>query len=83
METACGFFQGRRQLELDWPAGGRKKQRQFAEYLNVPASIGTVISKRLATLAELDSVLGTEDLYNLLEIAMVDSYNARIANSED
>lgn len=36
-----------------------------------------VISSRLATLAELGSVLGTEDLYALLEIIAVDRYNQR------
>jgi hypothetical protein len=49
----------------------------------VSRSIGTVISSRLATLTELDSVLGTEDLYNLLEIQTVDSYNQYLANKRD
>ena len=43
----------------------------------MPRVIGAVISTRLATLVELDTVLGIEDAYNLLEIAAVDAYNRR------
>jgi hypothetical protein len=43
----------------------------------VPPSIGAVISSRLASMAELDTVLGAEDLYTLLEILVVDNYNSR------
>jgi hypothetical protein len=41
-----------------------------------------VVSARLATLAELDTALGTEDLYDLLEVIMVDAHNRRIASKE-
>jgi 4-diphosphocytidyl-2C-methyl-D-erythritol kinase len=34
----------------------------------------------LATLHELDTVLGAADLYDLLEILAVDSHNQRVAN---
>ncbi len=34
-----------------------------------------MISRGLATMHELDTVLGTEDLYDLIEIVAVDSYN--------
>jgi len=37
------------------------------------------VSSRLATLVELDTALGAEDLYQLLEIISVDSHNQRIA----
>lgn len=46
-------------------------------YVNVPPTIGCVVSAGKATLAELDSVYGTEDLYDLLEIIMVDAYNKK------
>jgi hypothetical protein len=49
----------------------------------VPKPIGTVISKRLATLHELQTVLGSEDLYNLLEIIVVDIHNENVINSRD
>jgi len=53
------------------------------EYVNVPRALGAVISSRLATLHELDTVYGTEDLYALLEIVSVDSHNQRIAAQEN
>jgi 4-diphosphocytidyl-2C-methyl-D-erythritol kinase len=46
----------------------------------VPATIGTVVSKGFATLHELESVYGTQDLYDMLEIIAVDSHNQRIIN---
>jgi hypothetical protein len=45
----------------------------------VAAAIGTVVSSRLATLHELDTVYSTEDLYALLEIVAVDGHNRRLA----
>ncbi|WP_254926082.1 transcription elongation factor GreA [Bordetella genomosp. 11] len=36
------------------------------------------MSRGLATLHELQSVYGAEDLYNLLEIIAVDAYNTAI-----
>jgi hypothetical protein len=38
-----------------------------------------VISAGRATLHELDTVYGIEDLYTLLEIVMIDNENQRIA----
>ncbi len=45
--------------------------------MNVPRQIAAVVSSRLASLVELDTVLGVQDLYDLLEIMAVDSYNSR------
>lgn len=42
-----------------------------------------VVSTRMATLHELDDVYSAEDLYALLEIAVVDSHNRRIASEPD
>lgn len=43
-----------------------------------------MIAQRLATLAELESVLGLEDVYDLLEVMGVDAYNRRvIAKAEE
>lgn len=38
-----------------------------------------MISRRYATLAELDTIYGAEDLYLLLEIISVDMRNQRVA----
>ncbi len=46
-------------------------------YTNVPPVIGTLVSARVATLAELQTVYGLEDVYNMLEILKVDNHNER------
>lgn len=48
----------------------------------MPVPVATVISTRLATLVELDTVLGVRDLHDLLEIAAVDAHNERAARKE-
>ena len=45
----------------------------------MPKLIGRVISSKLATLSELDTILGIEDVYDLLEVMAVDSYNKNLA----
>lgn len=45
--------------------------------MNVPVTIGIVVSRRLATLHELQTVYGLSDLYDLLEIVTIDDYNSR------
>jgi len=52
----------------------------LAEYVNVPKTIATVVSSKLATLYELDSVYGVEDMWRLLEIITVDNYNRMVVN---
>jgi hypothetical protein len=44
----------------------------------VPAAIGTIVSRGMATLHELDTVYGTQDLHDMLEIINVDSHNQRV-----
>lgn len=43
----------------------------------MPRLIGTLVSARLATLVELQNVLGIRDAYDLLEILAVDNENNR------
>lgn len=81
MEIAHGFFKDRRSLNLKKLRGGGH-QKQFAEYVNVPSSIGTLLSKKMATLHELDTIYGVKDVYDMLEIVIIDSYNNAIANQE-
>lgn len=45
--------------------------------VNVPPTIAFVIGAGLATYAELDTVLGGEDLQDLIEIATVQAHNER------
>ena len=51
--------------------------------MNVPRTIGAVVSSRMATLHELETIYGLEDLYAMLEIIAVDSHNQAIANQKD
>lgn len=39
-----------------------------------------MISNGKATLVELDTVLGLQDVYDLLEIVLVDSHNRKLIN---
>lgn len=39
-----------------------------------------LVGARLATLHDLDTRYGLEDMYDLLEIAQVDAYNEYLAN---
>ena len=52
----------------------------YAHYANVPAIIGTLCSKRIATLHELQTVYSVRDAYDLLEIVTVDDYNKSLHN---
>lgn len=47
----------------------------MVEYLNIPRVIGALVSSRVATLRELQTVYGVEDAYNLLELVTVDGVN--------
>lgn len=60
-----------------------KLSARLVEYENVPRIFGTVVSRRFATLHELDTVYGTEDVYDMMEIISVDSHNQSILNQED
>ena len=50
-------------------------------YVNVPKLIGALVSGKMATLWELQSVYGILDAYNLLEIMTVDDHNERKARA--
>jgi 4-diphosphocytidyl-2C-methyl-D-erythritol kinase len=44
-------------------------------------AIGAVISSRMATLHELDTVYGLLDLHDMLEVLAVDAQNSVVVNS--
>lgn len=64
---------------MDWgvPAPSKWAGR-LIEYTNTPGIIGTLISARLATLNELQTVYGPLDAYNLFEVHMIDQTNRQI-----
>ena len=43
--------------------------------MNVQPRIGVIVSRKLATLHELQTVYGSEDVYDMLEIIAVDNFN--------
>jgi hypothetical protein len=49
----------------------------------MPRAMAYVISRGMATLIELQTVYGSEDFYNLLEIAAVDVHNRNILNDAE
>lgn len=46
--------------------------------VNISPEIAVVVSRGMATLAEMQTVYSLGDLYDMLEILAVDSYNERI-----
>jgi hypothetical protein len=52
-------------------------------YTNTPGIIAALVSSRLATLNELQTVLGPYDAYRLLEIHMIDQHNTAVINSSN
>jgi len=68
---ACGFFYSRRHLDI-LPSGGITG---FLNYPNLPQTIGSVVSAKLATLGELQTIYSLEDVYNLMEVLSTDSAN--------
>ena len=46
----------------------------------MPRALAVVISTKLATLHELDTVYSITDLYDLLEIASIDAHNRYLVN---
>lgn len=53
------------------------------EYINTSAVIATIVSSKLATLHELQTVYGVEDAYNLLEIVNINAHNKAVLNGND
>ena len=51
--------------------------------MNVPGIIAIIVMKKLATLNELQTIYGSEDAYDLLEIIAVENRNTEIANTRE
>lgn len=72
---AFGFFRGRRDIDYGVNAG---RTDGLLKYANVPPVIGTIVSAGKATLHELQTVYGVEDVYDMLEVVTVDLHNERV-----
>ena len=81
MGLAYGFFFRRRQVDFGVRSASTSNNR-LVEYQATPQTIATVVSSRLATLHELDTVYGVEDMWILLEIHAVDRHNAYIVSQK-
>jgi hypothetical protein len=75
VDSPHGFFASRRPLDIPRKPGGTDGRGRAASYRNVSKIIGILISRRLATLHELETVYGVEDAHNMLEIVLVDDAN--------
>jgi len=62
---------------------GVGSSKQLIKYVNVPQIVALLVSNKIATLAELDTVYGLEDAYNMLEILIVSSHNEMILNKTE
>ena len=51
--------------------------------MNVSAPIATLLSKRMATLHELDTVYGVHDVYDMLEVVTIDAHNAALLSPQE
>ena len=52
------------------------------EYPTMPAMLGVIVSRRLATLHELQTVYSLDDAVDLYEVAAVNNYNEWRAGEE-
>lgn len=46
--------------------------------MNISPIIGVIVSRKLATLHELQTVYGSEDAYDLFEIIRIDNHNEHL-----
>ncbi|CAK8736469.1 hypothetical protein SODG_000182 [Sodalis praecaptivus] len=72
------IFRTRRPLDIPPRYSHPDKPFGLVEYPNVPHTLGTVMSAGKASKVDLDTVLGVQDLWDLLEIIRVDAHNARV-----
>lgn len=79
VQAPYGFFSERRRIEapLSKPTNGKR----LVEYANVSPLIGAVVSTKLASLNELQTVYSFRDALDLLEISNVDNHNEKIMSS--
>jgi hypothetical protein len=77
-QSAYKFFSTRRpigplKINLGSAAGA-----DFLEYPNVSPRIGMLISRDKSLAAPLFTTLGLEDMYDLVEIVLIDAHNDRV-----
>jgi len=48
------------------------------EYANVSRTVGMILSHKAATLHEMQTVYSLEDVYDMIEVLMVDNHNQEV-----
>lgn len=82
----CGFYAGRLPVVPPARLGGALEHGEvgdFIDYPNLPRNIAIVIGRKpapLATLHDLGTIYGLEDLHDMLEVMSVDAVNQEVAN---
>jgi hypothetical protein len=76
-EVARGFSELRRPLDLGVAGSSLPQGVTLADYLNVPATIATVLSAGKATITELTTTASLQDVWTLVEVIQVDNENRR------
>lgn len=51
----------------------------YADYANVSGTVGVIVARKIATMAELQTVYSYEDALNMTEIITVQNYNEWVA----
>jgi hypothetical protein len=59
------------------------EDKGYIEYQNVPPTIGAVVSGRLATLYECQTLYGVQDIHDMLEVLAVDAHNRQLSMKDD
>lgn len=73
-----GFFSTRTRIDFGIRAIIAEPRSGLVNYQNVPPLIAALVSSKIVTLHELQTVYGILDAHNLLEIVMVDRHNESI-----
>ena len=70
-----GIYTGRRRANTGTDRNAGPAAVGLIPYPNVPRLIGALVSARMATLHELQTVYGVQDAYDMLEVQTVDAHN--------
>ena len=75
-QRACGFFSGRSPVKTRSFDHG--ETGNLLEYPNVTPRLGMLYSHDKSLIGPLTSTLGIEDMYDLIEVVLIDSHNDRV-----
>ena len=78
-QCAYKFFFSRRPVDARVYSYGEDAGAGFAEYVNVSPRVGYLLSRDASLAGPLSTVLGLQDMYDLVEIAIVDDCNDYLA----